>query len=176
MNDGVYPLLFFIAVVEELVINSIKIGEEGLRLKRNLKKEARSEEYKIVFQYIKEMVNRENPDLKDCLEDIFPHLFYNFCNNPYIKMTPDNLSVAAWALFLVLITHETMENDIYLLIGFLLIAYKIRNSYIDPLKNEPLPLENDAELENIRYVCYRAAGIISCQRLNGITRMSFMQF
>lgn len=176
VTDGVYPLLLFIAVVEDLVINSIKIGEEGLRLKRNLKKEARSEEYKIVFQYIKEMVGKENADLETYLADIFPHMFYNFCNNPYVKMVPDNLSIAAWALFLLLITHETGENDIYLLIGFLLIAYKVRNSYIDPLKNEPLPLENDAELENIRYVCYRAAGIISCQRLNGITRMSFMQF
>lgn len=176
VDNGVYPLLFFIAVLEELAISSIKIGEEGLRLKRNLKKEARSEEYKNIFQYIKEMVGKEEAGLETYLADVFPHMFYNFCNNPYVKMVPDNLSIAAWALFMLLITHETGENDIYLLIGFLLIAYKVRNSYIDPLKNEPLPLENNAELEYIRCVCYRAAGIISLQKLNGKVRMSFMQF
>ncbi|MBO8158898.1 hypothetical protein [Thermosyntropha sp.] len=173
ISDGVYSLLFFVLVLEDLVRQSIRFSEEGLRIKRSLKKAAKDGEHRELFNNIKELLKIDKSELEVYLEDVYPRLFYAFCNNPYVRIIPDNLNLAAWFLFIFMIGGEVKDDEIYLLTGLLLIGHKLRNSYLDPLKSEPLSLKKEYELDFMRYLCYRAVGIIVNKEINGVVSVSF---
>lgn len=176
VDNGAYPLLLLVAVLEDLVLGSIRIGEEGLRIKRDLKREVKNEAYAGIYEQIKELIRSHREGLEIYLEDVFPRLFYAFCNNPYVKMNPDNISLTPWYLFMGLIAGSTKNENISFLTGCLLIAIRLRNKYIDPLKNEPQYLENEEELDYMRDILYRAVAVVAFEELEGIVRMKFMQF
>lgn len=171
-NEGAQVLLLFIYNIEMLANSSIRLNEQGIRMRKDVRRRAKNGEFDTMFKQIKTLVEADKPGLQDYLDDIFPADFYSFCNSPYVKKKPDNLNTAAWSLFLGLIEQESNEN-LYILIGLLLIAHKFRNKYIHPLKNSLLELQNEDEIEQIRYIAYRIINLIIHHELKGITNLSY---
>lgn len=172
LEDGVKVLLQFVRPVELLANHSIRLNEQGLKQRKDLRKKAKTGEFNEIFHKINTLVAQNNADLAGYLEDIFPREFYAFCNSPYIKKKPDNLNSAAWSIFLSLIEKEESE-EVYILTGLLLVVHKLRNKYIHPLKNSFIELEDIKDLEVIRYATYQIINLIINNELKGTTSLSY---
>lgn len=172
IEDGVKVLLQYIRPLELIVNSSIRLNEQGLQKRKDLRKRARSEELNNIFNKINELLAEDDLRLEGKLTDVFPRDFFAFCNSPYIKKKPDNLNSAAWSLFISLVEKES-SDDIYLLIGLLLIAHNIRNKYVHPLRNSFLELEDEADVELMRYVTYKVINLIINNELKGTASLSY---
>ncbi len=173
INDGVQVLLQFIRPLEMIANRSIRLNEQGLKMRKTMHKRTRAGEFNAAFSRIESLVEADNPQLGSYLDGIFPKGFYSFCNSPYIKKKPDNLNTAAWSLFLGLIDQEDNNDEIYTLAGFLLIAHKLRNRYIHPLKSLPIEIQDESEIDLIRFITYRIINLIIRNEVKGTTSLSF---
>ncbi len=173
ITDGVYSLLQFIRPVETLISKSVRLSEEGLKTRRGIRAKVKAGEYQPVFNRVQQVVERDNPAIAKQLDDIFPKSFNAFCNNPYIKQKPDNLNQAAWALFLELINNPTHDDELYCLVGLLLEIHILRNKYLHPLKNTPIDLQNEADLENMRYAALKIIDLVLKMDIRGVTKLHF---
>lgn len=173
ITNGVYSLLQFVRPVETLISKSIRLSEEGLKIRRNIRGKVKAGEYQPLFNRVLRVVEQDNPAIAKQLEDVFPRSFNAFCNNPYIKQKPDNLNQAAWALFLELINNPTHNDEFYALVGLLLEIHVLRNKYLHPLKNTPIDLQYEDDLEHMRYAALKSIDLILHMDIRGITRVCF---
>ncbi|HBQ25348.1 MAG TPA: hypothetical protein DD791_03045 [Syntrophomonas sp.] len=173
ITNGVYSLLQFVRPVEALVSKSVRISEEGLKTRRSIRAKVKAGEYRALFNRIQQVVERDNPDIAKELDDVFPKSFNSFCNNPYIKQKPDNLNQAAWALFLELINNPAHDDELYCLVGLLLEIHMLRNKYLHPLKNSPIDLQHEDDLERMRYAALKSIDLVLHMDIRGITRLNF---
>lgn len=170
ISDGVYVLLQFVRPLELLVNKGMRFTEEGIKKRKTVKENLKSEGYQPIFDRVIEKLEAGKPSLGKYIKDVYPKEFYNFCNNPYMKQKTYNLNQAAWMLFMALIEDETLSDDIYRLVGILLVISKMRNNHIQPLKSLPVPLTEEEELENMRFCCYQAVSIFISTKINGLVR------
>jgi len=173
IGDGVYSLLQFTRPVETLMNKSLRLSEEGIKTRKAIRAKVKNGEYQPLFNRVLEVTEAENPAIARYLDDVFPKLFNAFCNNPYIKQKPDNLNQAAWSLFLELIQNPSHDDDIYLLVGLLLVIHILRNRYLHPLKNTPIDLQNEDDLPAMRQAAIKAVNLALNINLKGIARLSF---
>lgn len=173
IEDGVYALLQFVKPVEAVAAKSIRLTEEGIRSLKSMKNDIRSGEYQVYFDRVKSAVDDYCPEAYPYLRDVFPRNFYAFSCYPYIKQKPDNLSQAAWSVFLEITRTPNLEDDVYLLVGLLAVIHQIRNKYIHPLKNVPLELEDLSDLEAVRASALKAVSIMLTTDFRGLTKLSF---
>lgn len=80
---------------------------------------------------------------------------------------------AAWALFLELINNPGHDDDLYCLVGLLAEIHILRNKYLHPLKNTPIDLQYDDDLEHMRYTALKSIDLILQMNIRGITRLNF---
>ncbi|HZK43112.1 MAG TPA: hypothetical protein VFC73_02385 [Syntrophomonadaceae bacterium] len=173
LEEGVKVLLLFIRPIEMLAHRSIRLNDKGLKMRKYMHKRTKTGEFDENFNKIKNLVEEDNSLLEGYLEDIFPQEFYSFCNSHYVKRKPKNLSIAAWSLFLSLIADEIENDEIYILVGLLLIVHNLRNKYIHPLKSALLELEDEKEIDVLRYLTYRIINIVIQNELKGTTSLSY---
>lgn len=173
ITNGVYSLLQFVRPVETLISKSLRLSEEGLKIRRTIRAKVKAGEYQPLFNRVMQVVEQDNPTIANQLEDVFPKSFNAFCNNPYIKQKPDNLNQAAWALFLELINNPSHDDDLYCLVGLLAEIHTLRNKYLHPLKNTPIDLQYDDDLETMRYAAFKSINLILAINIRGITRLNF---
>ncbi len=173
IGNGVYSLLQFSGPVEILMNKSLRLSEEGIKNRKTIREKVKSGEYQQLFNRIIQVTAAESPVLAKHLDDVFPKLFNAFCNNPYIKQKPDNLNQAAWSLFMELIQNPSHEDELYLLVGLLLVIHLLRNKYIHPLKNNPIDLQNEDDLPAMRQAAIKAINLALNINLRGIARLSF---
>ena len=117
-----------------------------IKKRRYIKDQIRQAEYQGTWDKVISKLESKNEELPAYLEDIFPLGFASFCNSPYIHQKPENLNQAGWMLFMVLIENPSVEDEVYILAGLLLIMHRLRNKYIHPLKSMPLPLQDVTKL------------------------------
>jgi hypothetical protein len=173
IQDGVYSLLLFIRPLESMVLRGIRLSEEGNRLRRVIKDEVRNGAYSEAFARLKQQVEQKRPALAPLLNGIYPKAYHSFCNNPYVKQKPDNLDHAGWMLFM-LITEGSVEDErLCLLAGLLLTIHQLRNKYIQPLKNVPVPLEDDMDLDNLRYAAFKTVSLLLELEFKGLAKLKF---
>jgi hypothetical protein len=170
IGNGVYCLLQFLRPIELMVSSTIRFSEMGVGKRRALRDQMKKSEYQAIWRKVLETLNQNKPGLSAELEEDLPNAFYSFCNSPYIKQKPENLNQAAWMLFMVLINDDKAESEIYLLMGLLLVMHRMRDSYVHPLKNIPLPLRDPEELEYMRYSAFKSMQILLSLELNGMVR------
>ncbi len=173
IGNGVYSLLQFSGPLEILMNKSLRLSEEGIKNRKTIREKVKSGEYQQLFNRIIQVTAAESPVLAKHLDDVFPKLFNAFCNNPYIKQKPDNLNQAAWSLFMELIQNPSHEDELYLLVGLLLVIHLLRNKYIHPLKNNPIDLQNEDDLPAMRQAAIKAINLALNINLRGIARLSF---
>lgn len=173
ITNGVYSLLQFVRPVETLINKSVRLSEEGLKTRRNIRGKVKAGEYQPLFNRVLQVIEQDNPAIAQQLNDVFPKSFNNFCNNPYIKQKPDNLNQAAWALFLELINNPAHDDELYCLVGLLLEIHVLRNKYLHPLKNTPIDLQYEDDLEYMRYAALKSINLILHMDIKGITRLYF---
>jgi len=173
ITDGVYSLLQFVRPVEMLINKSVRLSEEGLKIRKSIRAKIKAGEYQPLFNRVLQVVEQDNPAITEYLDDVFPKSFNTFCNNPYIKQKPDNLEQAAWALFLELINNPAHDDKLYFLVGLLLEIHFLRNKYLHPLKNTPINLEHEDDLKHIRYATLKSIDLILHMNVRGITRLYF---
>ncbi|MDD3271275.1 MAG: hypothetical protein PHR04_04150 [Syntrophomonadaceae bacterium] len=171
--NGVYSLLQFVRPVETLISKSVRLSEEGLKTRRTIRAKVKAGEYQPLFNRVQQVVEQDNPAIAKQLDDVFPKSFNAFCNNPYIKQKPDNLNQAAWALFLELINNPTHDDNLYCLVGLLVEIHILRNKYLHPLKNTPIDLQYDDDLEHMRYAALKSIDLVLNMNIKGITRLNF---
>lgn len=171
--NGVYSLLQFVRPVETLISKSVRLSEEGLKTRRTIRAKVKAGEYQPLFNRVQQVVEQDNPAIAKQLDDVFPKSFNAFCNNPYIKQKPDNLNQAAWALFLELINNPTHDDNLYCLVGLLVEIHTLRNKYLHPLKNTPIDLQYDDDLEHMRYAALKSIDLVLNMNIKGITRLNF---
>jgi hypothetical protein len=173
ITNGVYSLLQFVRPVETLINKSVRLSEEGLKTRRNIRGKVKAGEYQPLFNRVLQVIEQDNPAIAQQLNDVFPKSFNNFCNNPYIKQKPDNLNQAAWALFLELINNPAHDDELYCLVGLLLEIHVLRNKYLHPLKNTPIDLQYEDDLVYMRYATLKSINLILHMDIKGITRLYF---
>lgn len=173
IEDGIYVLLQFVRPVEAIAGKSIRLTEDGIRTLKTMKNEIRSGEYQPLFDRVKAVVEEYCPEAAPYLKDVFPRTFYAFSSYPYVKQKPDNLNHAAWSLFLEITRNHNFEEEIYLLVGLLLVIHQIRNKYIHPLKNLPLELEDMDDLEAVRIAAFKSVSIIITHEFRGLSKLNF---
>ena len=173
ITNGVYSLLQFVRPVETLINKSLRLSEEGLKIRRTIRAKVKAGEYQPLFNRVVQVVEQDNPAIAKELDDVFPKSFNAFCNNPYIKQKPDNLNQAAWALFLELINNPGYDDDLYFLVGLLAEIHILRNKYLHPLKNTPIDMQYDDDLEHMRYAALKSIDLILQMNIRGITRLNF---
>ncbi|MBP8819918.1 MAG: hypothetical protein KBG91_05760 [Syntrophomonadaceae bacterium] len=173
ITNGVYSLLQFVRPVETLISKSLRLSEEGLKIRRTIRAKVKAGEYQPLFNRVVQVVEQDNPAIAKELDDVFPKSFNAFCNNPYIKQKPDNLNQAAWALFLELINNPGHDDDLYFVVGLLAEIHILRNKYLHPLKNTPIDLQYDDDLEHMRYAALKSIDLILQMNIRGITRLNF---
>jgi hypothetical protein len=173
ITDGVYSLLQFVRPVEILINKSVRLSEEGLKIRKSIRAKVKAGEYRPLFDRVLQVVEQDDPAIAEYLEDVFPKSFNAFCNNPYIKQKPDNLDQAAWALFLELINNPAHDDKLYFLVGLLLEIHILRNKYLHPMKNTPINLEDEDDLKHMRYAALKAIDLILQMSVRGITRLYF---
>jgi len=168
IKDGVYPLLQYVRPLEILLNKTMRLSDEGISTRRLIKSQIMSGEYNKYFERIQQLISEENPKLLQYLENTFPKAFLAFCNNPYIKQKPDDLNQAAWGLFLNFARARESNEQVYLLVGLLLIIHQLRNLHIHPLKSKPVYIDNANELEYIRSASYKAINLILITEVKGL--------
>lgn len=173
ITNGVYSLLQFVRPVETLINKSLRLSEEGLKIRRTIRAKVKAGEYQPLFNRVVQVVEQDSPAIAKELDDVFPKSFNAFCNNPYIKQKPDNLNQAAWALFLELINNPGHDDDLYFLVGLLAEIHILRNKYLHPLKNTPIDMQYDDDLEHMRYAALKSIDLILQMNIRGITRLNF---
>lgn len=173
ITNGVYSLLQFVRPVETLINKSLRLSEEGLKVRRTIRAKVKAGEYQPLFNRVVQVVEQDSPAIAKELDDVFPKSFNAFCNNPYIKQKPDNLNQAAWALFLELINNPGHDDDLYFLVGLLAEIHILRNKYLHPLKNTPIDMQYDDDLEHMRYAALKSIDLILQMNIRGITRLNF---
>lgn len=173
IEDGVYSLLQFVKPVEAVAGKSIRLTEEGIRTLKNMKNEIKSGEHQGSFDRVKAAVGEYCPEASPYLRDVYPRGFYAFCNYPYIKQKPDNLNQAAWSVFLEATRNHNYEEEVFLLVGLLLVIHQVRNKYIHPLKNVPLELESFDDLEAVRNAALKSMSIMLTIDFRGLAKLSF---
>jgi len=173
ITNGVYSLLQFVRPVETLISKSLRLSEEGLKIRRTIRAKVKAGEYQPLFNRVVQVVEQDSPAIAKELDDVFPKSFNAFCNNPYIKQKPDNLNQAAWALFLELINNPGHDDDLYFLVGLLAEIHILRNKYLHPLKNTPIDMQYDDDLEHMRYAALKSIDLILQMNIRGITRLNF---
>lgn len=175
IGNGVYSLLQFVRPVEMLALKTIRLTEQGLRKRKNIRSKIKTGQYQPVFDKVKEALGDVNEALLTSLEDIFPRHFTTFCNYPYLKPRPNNLNQAAWDIFVMLADQEgeDQNQDLFLLTGLLLVIHNIRNHHIQPLKSQPIEVHDGQEVELMRVACYRAISIMLSSNYKGITCIEF---
>jgi hypothetical protein len=173
ITNGVYPLLQFVRPVETLISKSARISEEGLKMRRSIRAKVKAGEYQHLFNRVVQVVEQDNPTITKQLDNVFPKSFNAFCNNPYIKQKPDNLNQAAWALFLELIDNPSHDDNLYGLVGLLMVIHNLRNKYLHPLKNTPIDLQYNEDLEHMRYAAFKSINLILNMDIKGVTRLYF---
>ncbi|MGI5921877.1 MAG: hypothetical protein ACOX6I_09105 [Syntrophomonadaceae bacterium] len=172
IDDGVYVLLQFVRPVELVIRKTRYLSQEGLQKRKLIKEEIKAGRFDQDFAKVQHAIEGFDASLGKYVNDIFPGAFLAFCNNPYVKERTDNLSQAAWMLFMSLLDEQNIITDeIYCLVGLLLIIHEIRNAHIQPLKSVPLPLENEGELEDMRKCCYKAVSILITSPFRGGIRL-----
>jgi hypothetical protein len=160
IEDGVNALLQFIRPVELMVSREVRLSDSLIKKRRNIKDQIRQPEYQEIWEKVIMKLKSNNEDLPVYLEDIYPLGFTSFCNSPYIHQKPDNLNQAAWMIFMVLIENPSVEDEVYILAGVLLIMHRLRNKYIHPLKSMPLPLQELDEVRHMRYCAWQSMEIL----------------
>ncbi|ABI69344.1 hypothetical protein Swol_2050 [Syntrophomonas wolfei subsp. wolfei str. Goettingen G311] len=169
IRDGSYPLLMFIEPVDYLVRRNIRITQEGLNRRRSIDLRNDLDKYEKLFQRVRQVLESQNMELVHYIKDLFPRSFYSYCNNPYLKQRPENLNQAAWTLFVDLIDDDYDDSGFYLA-GILLIIHQIRNKYIQPFKALPRNMENEAELDHMRYCAFKAIDILLSKQNQALNR------
>ncbi len=173
ITNGVYSLLQFVRPVEMLINKSVRLSEEGLKIRKSIRSKVKAGEYQPLFNRVLQVVEQDNPAIAEYLDDVFPKSFNTFCNNPYVKQKPDNLNQAAWVLFLELINNPNHDDKLYFLVGLLLEIHILRNKYLHPLKNTPINLEHEDDLKHIRYAALKSIDLILPMNVRGIARLYF---
>ncbi|MDD3853678.1 MAG: hypothetical protein PHD40_08505 [Syntrophomonadaceae bacterium] len=172
LTDGVYSLLQFIKPLEILVSKSVRLTEQGNNRRKNLKSELKSGNLQKYFTRVQESIPEQHSRLSEYLQGLFPRYFLSYCSNPYLRLKPESLEQAAWAIFLLLIDNpDEQKEDLPLLVALLLIAHQLRNRHINPLKSTPVELNNPDKLTDMRYICYQAISILINTNIEGITRI-----
>lgn len=172
IGDGVYSLLQFTRPVENLLNKSLRFSEDGIKSRKAIRAKVKSGEYQQVFDRVLGATEAESPAIAGCLEDVFPKMFNAFCNNPYIKQKPDNLNQAAWILFMELINSPSHDDELYLLVGLLLVIHILRNKYLHPLKNTPIDLQSEDDLLVMRQAAIKAINVTLNHNVRGVARLS----
>ena len=160
IGDGTNVLLQFIRPVELLAMREIRLNEYFLNKRSYLKDQIKQDEYQAFWHKIMTSLQDENPDLPPYLENTFPLGLASFCNNPFIGQKPENLSQAAWMLFIFISEKPSLGDEIYLLAGMLLIMHRLRNKYIHPLRSKILPLQNPEEVKYMRSCALQIVNIL----------------
>lgn len=173
ITNGVYSLLQFVRPVEMLINKSVRLSEEGLKIRKSIRAKVKAGEYQTLFNRVVQVVEQDNPTIVKQLDDVFPKSFNAFCNNPYIKQKPDNLNQAAWGLFLELIDNPSHDDNLCCLVGLLLVIHSLRNQYLHPLKNTPIDLQYNEDLEHMRYAALKSINLVLHMNIRGITRLNF---
>lgn len=173
IGDGVYSLLQFVRPVENLMSKSLRLSEEGVKNRKAIRAKVKSGEYQQLFNRVLEVTEGESPALANYLDDVFPKLFNSFCNNPYIKQKPDNLNQAAWSLFMELIQNPSHGDELYLLVGDLMVIHLLRNKYLHPLKNTPIDLQYEDDLLAMRQAAVKAIDLVLNNNVRGMVRLAF---
>jgi hypothetical protein len=156
--------------LEILVSKTVRLTEQGNNRRKNLKSELKSGNLQIYFTQVQESVPDQR--LSQYLKGLFPRYFLSYCSNPYLRLKPESLEQAAWAVFLLLIDNPDEQNkDLPFLIALLLMAHQLRNRHINPLKNIPIELDNPDKLTDMRYICYQAISILIKTNVDGITKI-----
>lgn len=172
IGDGVHVLMQFVRPIEMLVHHNVRLNEQGVQMRKGMRKGAKLGEFDDTFVKIEKLLEDERPHISPYLEGIFPQEFYAFLNSPYIKKKPENTAMAAWSIFLSL-TEKAEKDELYILVGLLLVVNKLRNKYIHPLKNTLIEVENDEDIEVMRDCAYYIANLITHNELKGITSLSY---
>lgn len=172
IENGVNGLLYYIRPVEFLVVKSLKLSIDGIKNRKMLKEQVKNDKYRQNFDKVKQVISEKNPALLSYIEGVYPRDFYTFCNNPYIKQRPGNFNQAAWMVFMELIHNDNNNDELYFLVGILLVIHKLRNKHINPLKSIPVNLEDQDELEHMRYACYQTISIILSNQVDGVVKIS----
>lgn len=173
IQDGVYSMLLFVRPLEYMVARGIRFSEEGNKLRRAIKDEVRAGAYTEFFERIQQQVAQRRPELGSCLKDIYPRAFYSFCNNPYVKQKTDNLDQAGWMLFMLITEGSSEDERLYLLAGLLLSIHQLRNKYIQPLKNVPLSMEDDTDLDLMRYAVFKSVSLLLNLNVKGLAKLNY---
>ncbi len=172
LDNGVKVLMQFVRPVEILAQNSVRLYEQGVQMRKGLRQGVKSGEYDEVFQKVKNLTAGGNAQISAYIADIFPREFYAFLNSPYIKKKPENLSSAAWSIFLSLLGNDA-GDEIYSLTGLLLLVHTLRNKYINPLKNELIELQDDVDIEIMRDSVYLIINLIMRNELRGTISLTY---
>ncbi|MDD3365198.1 MAG: hypothetical protein PHZ03_09480 [Syntrophomonas sp.] len=160
IGNGVNVLLQFLRPVELMVSREVRLSDSLVKKRRNIKDQIRQAEYQETWDKVIGKLESNNEDLPAYLEDIYPLGFASFCNSPYIHQKPENLNQAGWMIFIVLVENQSVEDEVYILAGLLLIMHRLRNKYIHPLKSMPLPLQEFDEIRHIRYCAWQSMEIL----------------
>jgi hypothetical protein len=160
LNDGVYSLLQFMRPLELQAAHSIRLTDQDLKRLRERKALAKDGSFQKLFDLVRGSVEQHQPLAVHLLEGVFPLKFQQFANNPYLKNTPDNLNQAAWMLFNMAIDKENLPEDIFLLVGLLLVVHQIRDQHIQPFNSLPVGVKNAEEVHITRTVTYLAIAIL----------------
>lgn len=169
IGNGVYSLLQFVRPLEVLASQSIQITNEALQHLQGSKALIKNNSYRNQFDKVKKALLAYQPDAAPWLENVFPRQFYQFATSPHLKPRPDNLSQAAWSIFTLVLVNDNVDEDIYLLIGLLLMVHQIRARHIHPFKNTPFDIEDPAVPAEARSACYRAVSILLQTSMRGIS-------
>ncbi|MGI5880196.1 MAG: hypothetical protein ACOX6L_06330 [Syntrophomonadaceae bacterium] len=168
LTDGVYSLLQFIYPLEILISKSVRLTEQGNNRRKNLKSELKSGNLQKYYTRVQESIPEQHSQLSEYLKGLFPRYFLSYCSNPYLRLKPENLEQAAWAVFLLLIDNpDEPKDELSFLAALLLIAHQLRNQHINPLKSIPVELNDPNKLSDMRYVCYQAISILINTRVDG---------
>lgn len=172
IGNGVYSLLQFVRPLEVLASQSIQMTNEALHHLQGSKALIKNNSYRNQFDKVKAALLAHQPDAAPWLENIFPRQFYQFATSPHLKPRPDNLSQAAWSLFTLALIDDKVNQDIYLLIGLLLMVHQIRARHIHPFKNTPFDIEDPALAAAVRSACYKAVSIFLQTSMRGISPLA----
>lgn len=160
LNDGVYSLLQFMRPLELQAAHSIRLTDQDLQRLRKRKVLAKEGSFQVLFDRVRGSIEQHQPLAAHFLEGVFPLKFQQFANNPYLKNTPDNLNQAAWMIFNMAIDQENLPENIYLLIGLLLVVHQIRDQHIQPFNSLPVGVKDAEEVHITRAVTYQAIAIL----------------
>ena len=168
LNDGVFSLLQFVRPLELQAANTIRLTDQNLNRLRKRKALVKEGSFQALFERVYGAVEQHQPLSAHLLEGVFPLKFQQFASNPYLKNTPDNLNQAAWMMFDYAIDNENLPEDIYLLVGLLLVVHQIRDQYIQPFNSMPVGVKDPEEVHTTRAVTYQALAILLQNDFTGL--------